>query len=191
MILALLLALSACGGGAEGSQAEQLALEFRGKYLSLTGCTALAEITADYGQRVYQYGAEITWQEGGAAVLTLTSPQEVAGMTARLEEGQTALEYDGARVETGPLDTQGLSPLEAVPLLMETLREGFLAECVLEELDGAETLRLTSRDPEQSPGSGREIQLWLDAGTGALLRGEISWEGYTVVQCVFSSFTGT
>ena len=191
MILALLLALSACGGGAEGSQAEQLALELRGAYLALEGCTASMEVTADYGQRVYQYAMDLSWQPEGETVITLTAPQEVAGVTARLREGESALEYDGVRVETGPLDTQGLSPLEGAPLLLETLRTGFLAECLLEDLDGVEALHLTSRDPERAPGDGREIQLWLDAGTGAPLRGEITWEGETVIQCVFTAFSGT
>lgn len=189
MILALLLALSACGG-AEGSPAEQLALELRGAYLGLEGCTASLEVTADYGQRVYRYAMDLSWQREGETVITLTAPQEVAGVTARLREGESALEYDGVRVETGPLDTQGLSPLEAPPLLLETLRTGFLAECVLEDRDGTEVLHLTSRDPERAPGDGRELQLWLDAATGVLLRGEIAWEGETVIQCDVTAFSG-
>lgn len=189
MILVLLL-LGACAAEG-GSQAEQLALELRGAYLALEGCTASIEVTADYGQRVYQYAMDLSWQREGETVLTLTAPQEVAGVTARLREGETALEYDGVRVETGPLDTQGLSPLEGAPLLLETLQTGFLAECVLEDWDGVETLHLTSRDPERAPGDGREIQLWLDTGTGAPLRGEITWEGETVIQCVLTAFSGT
>ena len=188
MIIALLLVLSACGGGAEGSQAEQLALEVRGTYLSLTGCTGSMEVTADYGQRVYQYTMDLSWTEDGTTTLTLTAPQEVAGITARLEQGESALEYDGVRVETGALDTQGLSPLEAAPLLLETAREGFLAECLLEDWDGVQTLHVTSRDPTRDPGQGREIQLWFDPETGAMLRGEIAWDGYTVVRCTFPSF---
>ena len=188
-MIALLLVLTACGSGQGGSQAEQLALDIRGTYLGLAACTASMQVTADYGQRVYQYGVDLAWEREGATVLTLTAPQEVAGVTARLEEGQTALEYDGVRVETGALDQEGMSPIDALPTLLQAAREGFLAECILEDLDGARALHVTSRDPEQQPGHGREIQLWFDAATGALLRGEIAQDGYTVIQCVFSSFT--
>lgn len=37
----------------------------------------------------------------GETVLTITAPENIAGVTARILEGETALEYDGMRVETG------------------------------------------------------------------------------------------
>ena len=49
------LLLAACGGGVQGSEAEQLALLVRGEYLAMTSCAMEASVTADYGQRVYQY----------------------------------------------------------------------------------------------------------------------------------------
>ena len=37
---ALALSLSACGGAEGGNRAEQLALDIRGEYLEMGGCTA-------------------------------------------------------------------------------------------------------------------------------------------------------
>ena len=51
----MILLLSACTGGAEGNEAEELALQIRGEYLAMSSCAGQAAITADYGQRVYQY----------------------------------------------------------------------------------------------------------------------------------------
>ena len=189
MILVLLL-LGACAAEG-GSQAEQLALELRGRYLEMSGCTASADITADYGQRVYQYGVDVAWQREGDTVLTLTAPAEVAGVTVRIHEGETVLEYDGVQVETGALTPDGLSPIAGIPLLLETVQEGFLAECLLEEWDGVQLLHIASRDPEGTVGQGREIQLWFDPASGALVRGEIAQDGSTVLQCTFSAFTMT
>ncbi|MCI8477428.1 MAG: hypothetical protein HFE97_03640 [Oscillospiraceae bacterium] len=189
-MIALLLLLSACGGaGSSGNEAEQLALEIRTEYLNMTACTAALELTADYGQRVYQYSMDLNYQREGATTLTVTAPENIAGMTACLEEGETALEYDGLHMETGPLTQDGLSPIDAVPALLTSVREGFLAECVLEELDGVQALHTSSRDPEASPGQGVEIQLWFDAATHALLQGEIAQDGFTVIHCKFSSFS--
>ena len=188
MILALLLALSACGGGAEGSQAEQLALELRGAYLALEGCTASIEVTADYGQRVYQYAMDLSWQREGETVLTVTAPENVAGVTARILEGETALEYDGMRVETGPLDDSGMSPVDAVPVLLDYAEGGFIAACGMETLEEQEVLRVDCREPEAAAGTGRECSLWFDPSTHALLRGELSQDGFTVIQCVFTEF---
>lgn len=191
-MIALLLLLSACGGGADGaSEADQLALDIRGEYLNMAGCTASVDMVADYGARVYAYSADVRYEKEGETVLTLTAPENVAGVSAHMEKGQTALEFDGVRVETGPLTDDGMSPVDAVPALIRTVQEGFMAECVLEEADGVRLLHIASRDPEKEPGSGVETQLWFDAATHALTRGEIAQDGYTVMQCVFSSFQVT
>lgn len=190
-MISLLLLLSACGGQQGGDRAEQRALEIRAEYVAMQACGGSMEVTADYGQRVYEYGIDFTWEKEGETVLTITAPENIAGLTARLEKGETALEYDGARIETGPLAPDGMSPVDAIPALLTYAREGFLAECVLEESDGVEILHAVCREPEATPGSGREAGLWFDADTHTLLRGEISQDGYTVVQCVFTSFTAS
>ena len=191
-MIALLILLSACGGaGSGGNEAERLALEIRTEYLNMTACTAALEMTADYGQRVYQYGMDLHYEREGSTTLTVTAPENIAGITARLEKGETALEYDGLRMETGPLTQDGMSPVDAVPALLASVQDGFLAECVLEELDGTQALHTSSRDPEAAPGQGVEIQLWFDAATHALLQGEISQDGFTVIHCQFTAFSIT
>lgn len=189
-MMLLALVLSACGGTGAGSRAEQLALDMRGAYLAMTACTASMEVTADYGSRVYDYGIDVSWEKEGDTVLTVTAPENIAGVTARLRRDATALEYDGIRVETGPLNPEGLSPMDALPALLTAAREGFLAQCVMETAeDGTAVLHTVSRDPEAEPGSGTELQLWFQADTHALLRGEISQDGFTVIQCVFRDFS--
>ncbi|CUQ28279.1 Uncharacterised protein [Flavonifractor plautii] len=102
LMMILGLSLSACGGAEGGNRAEQLALDIRGEYLEMGGCTASLELTADYGQRVYTYGIGLNYASEGETTLTITAPENIAGVTARILEGETALEYDGMRVETGP-----------------------------------------------------------------------------------------
>lgn len=187
LTITLCLTLTCCGGEG-GNQAEQLALDIRGEYLAMEGCTASLDVTADYGQRVYQYGVDLAWQREGACVLTITAPENVAGVTARLEKDGSFLEYDGVQVETGSLDSDGMSPVEGIPLLLETIQTGYIAECGMETLEDGEVLRVVCRDPETAPGVGREYSLWFDPGTHALLRGELAQDGYTVLQCAFSDF---
>lgn len=182
-----LLLLTACGSGRQGGgEAEQLALLIRGEYLEMTSCAATAEITADYGQRVYQYtmGVEVNGEE---TVLTLTAPETVAGITARLKEKNGLLEYDGVVVETGPMDGEGLTPVSSIPVLLEEAKSGYIRACSLEE-DGA-LLRVDCGDPEGEPGRGREITLWFEADTHALSRGEVKLDGFRAVLCQFQEFT--
>ena len=186
LTITLCLALAACGGGATG--AEQLALDIRGEYLAMEGCTAQLTVTADYGQRVYEYGLDLSYRREGESVLTVTSPDAVAGVTARQKDGSGYLEYDGVWVETGPLDESGMSPMEAVPVLLRYATEGFIAECAMEETGEGQVLRVICRDPEAKAGEGQECSLWFDPDSHALIRGELSQDGFTVIQCVFSGF---
>ena len=183
------LLLAACGGGVQGSEAEQLALLVRGEYLAMTSCAMEASITADYGQRVYQY--ELTARgEGEEMTLTLTAPETVAGVTARLDGGTGLLEYDGVSVETGPLDGDGLTPMSALPALLETARSGYIRACSLEDQeDGSRLLRMDCGQAEGQPGTGTEISLWFDPATYALAQGEITVDGFRVILCQCSNFT--
>jgi len=177
----MLLLLCGCKAGG-GDRAQDLALTIRGEYLALGDWTANCTITADYGQRVYEYGVTAA-QTGEELALTITSPDTAAGLTARVADKNGLLEYDGAILETGPLDGDGLSPVSALPALLEAAQEGYIDSCALDE-----TLMILCRDPEKAPGEGTETSLWFDPETHALLRGEIAQDGFTVIQCVFEDF---
>ena len=102
MILSLLL-LPSCGGMEEQNQAEELALTIRGEYLALESLSASMDVTADYGERVYDFALTAA-VSGEETVLTLTEPEWAAGLTARITGEEGKLEYDGLILETGPLD---------------------------------------------------------------------------------------
>ena len=189
LMMTLAVVLSACSRGDGGmSRGEELALEIRGEYLAMGSCTAQAKVQADYGERVYRYEMTLSWSPE-ETVLTLTSPQTVAGLTARAAGEESFLSYDGLVLETGPLDQEGLSPVSALPALMQAARSGFITGCGLEELGELETVRVSCGDPEGEPGQGREVELWFDTDTHALVRGEIRVDGRQVIACAFSDFT--
>lgn len=185
-VLMTTLLLAGCGQGG-GNEAEELALTIRGEHLAMNGCAARAAVTADYGQRVYRYEMAVS-VTGEETLLTLSAPETVAGLTARITGEENLLEFDGVSVETGPLDDNGLTPVSAVPALLEAAKTGYITACALEE-DGT-VLRVDCGDPAGSPGTGAETALWFDVSTHALTRGEISSDGFRVILCEFSDFTG-
>ncbi|MBQ3135714.1 MAG: hypothetical protein IJB75_07895 [Oscillospiraceae bacterium] len=176
------LLLTACGGKGSAGPMDR-ALAVRGTYLSANGCTARMRVTADYGQRVYTYVVDAR-AAGGETVLTVQEPTEIAGVTARLRDGESFLEYDGAVLETGPLAEDGLTPMSAVAALLQAARSGFIDSCGTE----GETLYILCRDPADPPGDGRQIALWFGADNG-LLRGEVAVDGRQVIHCEFERFT--
>ena len=127
--------------------------------------------------------------DGDETVLTLREPELAAGITARIGEEGGALEYDGLALDTGPLDGDGLSPVSALSALLSAARSEYMAECALERTGDSELLRVLCADPEAAPGTGRETTLWFDPETYALVQGEISVDGYRVIQCRLSGFT--
>ena len=184
-VLMMTLLLTGCGE-AGVSEGEELALTIRGEYLAMENCAAHAAITADYGQRVYQYEMAVSVSEEDT-VLTLSAPETVAGLTARITGEDSFLEFDGTAVETGALDSSGLTPVSALPALLEAARSGYITACALEE-EGA-LLRVDCGDPTGSPGQGTETALWFDAAAHTLVRGEISVDGFRAILCEFSNFT--
>ena len=76
-VLMTTLLLAGCGK-AGGDEGEELALTIRGEHLAMDRCAARAAITADYGQRVYQYELTVSVTEE-ETVLALTAPRDGSG----------------------------------------------------------------------------------------------------------------
>ncbi len=186
MILLLLL-LTACSG--KESSLNAMALAFRTDYLNMQHWEGSMQVRADYGERVYEYGLSFVGDKEGELRLTIEQPDALSGVTAVIAKDQTQLEFEGERLETGPLSENGVTPVDALPALLRYLTEGYIAECGKETLEERDCLRLNFRDPEALSGDGEEAVLWLDAATGDLVQAELSQDGFTVLYCQFSAFT--
>lgn len=182
----MLLLLTSCGGRQEEQGADALAVAIRGEYLAMTGYSLQAQVNADYGQRVYDFTLSVTW-DGEETTVTIREPEMLSGVTARLKGEDGTLEYEDLSVETGFLDGDGLSPVSALPALMEAARSQYMDRCAL----GDGVLEMHCADPEEEPGAGQEITLWFDAQTHALTGGEISQDGRRVIACQITEFTKT
>lgn len=181
------LLLAGCSGGVD--EAEQAALDVRACYLAAAGCTAELDITADYGQRVFSCVLAMEHTAGEETVLTVIEPELIAGITARLKDGESTLEYDGVYLETGALSAAGLSPIDCIPYLWQEIREGYIASWGLETLGEQACVRFSTADPNAAPGEGQETTLWFVREDFALCRGEISVDGRMVLACDVKNFT--
>jgi len=180
--------LTACSGGGKGGEAEQMALDVRAKYLSMAGCTAVLDITADYGDRVFDCRVDLDHTAGADTLLTIREPEILQGVTARLRDGESLLEFDGVVVETGPVSPEGLSPMDCVPFLLKEIQEGFIAQWGMEELEEAACVRFSTADPEGEAGRGTESVFWFAQEDLSLRRGEIRVDGMTVLGCDVTEF---
>ena len=114
-VLALCLLLPACG-----NLAEQQYLSFSEDLAARDTLSFVSELTASYPDRSASFTLRYDL-ENGVQRVTILAPGPVSGISAKVESSGTALEYDGLILDTGDLDDYGLSPMSALPLLVDAL----------------------------------------------------------------------
>ena len=186
-VLMMTLLLSGCRGGGENST-EASALALRDTYKNLAGWSSEVDVTAEVGDKVFDFTLDAIWQKDGETVLTITAPELLAGITARIADGETVLEYDGAGLSLGLLDGRGLTAVSAVPWVMEQIAGGYMAKCAWAG-ENKELLEITFGDPEAGTGKGTEYRVTFDRETFALNGAEVSVDGASVLTVVFRGFT--
>ena len=170
-VLALLL--SGCGQSREEQRREEFsqALSRRGE-LRFT-----ASLRAEYPDRSLAYTLRYTEDESGCS-LRLLEPEELDGLTVRLGADGTQLKLDGLSLDAPPLDGRGLSPVSALPRLVDLLRHGHLESHWSER---GQTVW------ELSDGEGLRAQVWLDEALKPA-RAELISEGRVTVFCTITDW---
>lgn len=177
-VLCLLTTLCSCGR----QTPEQRLSEVRSYYKEMKSLTAQAELTADYGERVYSYQVQIDGN-AEAGKMTVLEPENITGTVLEWADGETELEYDGVSLETGPLTAGGLSPADCIPAILNACQEGELLS-LSEEKDGTLTAEL------KNPLDGSvTVTCVLDAESLALRQAELSENGRRVMTAVLTEFS--
>ncbi|MDD4714990.1 MAG: hypothetical protein PHT34_00340 [Oscillospiraceae bacterium] len=185
MILLILL-LCACG---KDSKAEERALSIRAQMAGTSAMTMQADVTADYGDRVYAYTLKLDWKKEGQSVLAVLKPDNIKGVTAVLEEGKTKLSFEGASLDTGELSPDGLSPLDALPALIQNSREGYISDTAFSKCGDVPAVAVTYGAPQEGEDQMVTCRIWYREDTGAPLQAEILNGGKAVIHCAFTSFS--
>ena len=187
-VLMITLLLSGCRAGSAGETPEEAALALREEYQALAGWSAAVDVSVCYTDTVYDFSMDVQWRRDGETVLTVTAPELVAGVTARIAQGETVLEYDGAGLSLGLLDGNGLTPVSAVTAIMAQIETGWMAKCAWAGENG-EFLQISFQDPELEANTGTQFLLTFGREDHALLSAEVSVAGEQVLTAQFHNFT--
>lgn len=184
LTIALCLAAAACRISDRG--AERLSQSIRDKIKNAASVTLSVDVRADYVDRVYDFSFSFTGG-GESGEITITAPESIAGLKARLSKSGARLEYDGAFLDTGPLTWDGLSPADAVPLLLDQWREGYISNTSYEKWDDVDTFVISTEVSDSIT-----QRTWFDRDSLLPLRSELSENGRLVLTCEFThaSFDG-
>ena len=178
-LMIILTLLTACSP-AKNNNADKMA-EIRMDFIAAERLELTVGITADYGNRVYDFRVKYTGnpQKGQIEIL---APESIAGITAEVDISGITLIYDGARLETGRLLENDLSPVEAIPMLISGWQQSIIKLLSSEKLDSYDTLSMTTDITETT-----QAKTWFDANTLLPIRSEISENGKMVIQCEFEN----
>ena len=180
----LMLLLTACGG-----EEKDPAAELQAQYANLTGAVMEADVSCHYADEDRAYTLLCDYAPDRSTV-TVLSPANLAGISATVENGTLSLSYDGISMDAGNYSAAAISPVAALPKLMEAAAKGYPTEQGEEAVGERTCLRLAC-DLESDEGI--LYTTWFDQETLLPLRSEISADGATVFEVAWSKFevTGT
>lgn len=176
-MITLLIVLTSCASSE--NKADELALEIRTEFIAATRLDMTLSMTADYGNRVYEYKLTYTG-DASSGTIELREPASIAGLTIKLSVSGAVMEYDGASLDTGVLMSNDLTPIDAIPLLISQWQKGYITECQYETYNDNDTIAVTTQI------SDTDMQkVWFDINTHLPIRAEISSNGTMVIACNF------
>ena len=146
-----------------------------------------AEIVCHYGDEVRKYTLLCAYSPGKSTV-TVLSPENLAGISAQVENGTLTLSYDDISLDAGTYSAAAVSPVVALPKLMEAAAWGYPAEQSEETLGERTCIRLGC-DLSDEPGT--LYTTWFDAQTLLPLRSEIAVDGTLLFEIAWSRFEVT
>ena len=178
--LVLSMLLTGCAGTGKNEREEML--DIRTRYIAEGDMVLNAELTADYGERVYVYSLRYT---GGAEAGTMDvfEPQCISGVSALYDDGRVTLQCGDTVIDTGEL-IFGMCPLEAFPFMIYAWQNGSIIDCRRERMDGIDCIAADiDMDKWQSSALCR---VWFDRERSIPLLSEIFADGRCVMRCRFT-----
>lgn len=182
--LMLMLLVTACGGGGEENEAARL----QQQYAAVRKATMEADIVCHYDDEVREYTLLCAYTPERSTV-TVLAPENLSGISACVEDGMLTLSYDDLSLDAGTYSAAAISPVVALPNLMEAAAWGYPAqqseETVGERLcfrmgcdlsDQPDTLYTTWFDKESM------LPLKSEISTGDTVVFEVNWTRFEVTE---------
>ena len=158
--------------------------EIRGFLSSCGNMEIRAAVTADYGDRVFEYTLKYSGTSD-SGVIEIISPDIVAGVRARVSfDDGIKLEYDGVSLDTGKLYEDGLSPVDAIPVMLRQWTEGYVSDCSSEKYGDTDCTAATIAVSDEVT-----LRTWFDSASLLPVHSELAYNGFVVINCDFENIS--
>ena len=169
-------------GCSEGTSEMDRGMALRQRLLNCNSCSFTAQITADFGDKIYTFTLDCQGKADGSLAFTVQKPETISGIRGVLSASGGKITFDEDRAVAFPLLAEGeVTPISAPWLLYNTLRSGYLSACGKE----GEQLRLTLNDSYEE--EALQVDVWLD-GEDRPEAAEILWEGRRILTILVADF---
>ncbi len=175
--LLLTLFLTGCGSGEIDK-----AMTVRDQLQSSNGCSFVAEITADYGDAIYEFAMECLVDQIGNLSFTVLEPETICGITGNIRQEKGQLTFDDKVLAFELMADGQITPVSTPWILMHTLRSGYLNACT----DTDEGMMLVIDDSYEE--DALKLNIWLSQ-ENLPREAEIFWDGNRILTLTVSDFT--
>lgn len=178
------LLLSGCAAQDNG-YAEKL----QQTYTQLDGFTAQVKILSDLGQSTLEYSGHFAYNREGTDILTLEAPEAVAGIqisVSGIQGENLTVQYADTVLDSGQPARTGLTPADAIPLLLDAVRLDAPLETWEESVGGT---KMVAARYETEDAYGRIMrQVWFSRDSLRPAYAELYADGERVLQVFFREF---
>lgn len=178
VLVILLLLLTGCSNA---SKEIERGMALRSKLLQASSCTFDAEITADYGDKVYTFAMSCQGDPKGNLTFTVTAPETIAGITGKISSEGGRLTFDDTALQFDLMADEQVTPVSGPWIFLKTLRSGYLTSACTEE----EQLRLSIDDSYED--DALHLDIWLNAENRPT-QAEITYDGRRIVAMEITNF---
>ncbi len=169
-----------CGCNSSQSQMDQ-ALALRQQLLKSQGCRFIADIFADYQDKLYSFTLNCESDETGILKFTVIQPESISGITGTVSKQGGNLTFDD-KVLAFPLLIDGLlSPVSAPWIFLQAMRSGYIKSCG-SDTDG---LRITINDTYS--GEALNVDVYTNA-VGTIKHSDVYWQGRRILSIDIRDF---
>ena len=169
---------SGCGNKNSGMER---ALALRQKIQQNT-CSFHADITADYGDTVHEFGMDCQADSSGNLSFTVTAPETIQGITGTVDGTGGNLTFDKAVLAFELLADGQITPVSAPWILIRTLRGGYIHATA--DTENGTKLIINDSYEEDS----LQLDIWLDEEDYPVAA-EILWQGKRIVSLTVKNFS--
>ena len=175
----LCMLLPGCSGSGESLDP---ALALRSRLLSCASYAFDAQVTADYGDKLYTFEMNCQVDNSGQVTFTVTAPETISGITGTVSAQGGKLTFDDTALAFELLADGQFSPVSAPWVLVHTLHEGYITASA--EVENGYMVTINDRYDEEA----LTLSVWLDHN-GLPAGAEIIWRDRRVLSLTVKNFS--